>query len=239
MASFTLGRMSISLSWGSEHRALRVAASVGNSRAEATLHGPDMDVGAWLDLAGDGAGEEPIGIRLHAALFQIYATVSGPAAEALASRLSSGSRTITGAGARVVRLHDEVDVVLSAAWGADLWVPTRWYVAGTLRDLLMGPSAASVRTAQEEHHLRLADGTYQVRFEARSVEMARPRAPWLTRTTTTISATVLSGPIATPGTAIILASTSIPEAIGEMLGVLPVLRLAGELGHSSDRAHNA
>lgn len=239
MASLTIGRMSISLSWGSEHRALRAAASFGNSRAEVMLHGPDMDVGAWLDLAGDGAGEEPIGIRLHAALFQIYATVSGPAAEALASRLSSRRRTVTGAGARVVRLHDEVDVVLSAAWGADLWVPTRWYVASTLRDLLLGPSTVTgVRTTQEEHHLRLADGTFLVRFEARSVEMARPRAPWLSRTTTTISATILEGPITVQG-AIPLAATSIAEAIGEMMGVVSALRLAVELGHTSDRAHNA
>ncbi len=235
MASFSVGRVSLSISWGPERRGLSIAAVLGNLRAEATIHGPDMDFGAWLDFAGGGAGEDPIGIRLHAGLVQIFGTVSGPAAERLAAHLSPRRRTVTGIGARVVRL-DEVDAVLSAAWGADLWAPTRRYVASTLRDLLMGRSVITgVRTMREEHHLRLADGTYRVRFEARSVESARPRAPWLTRTSTTVSATVLSGPFA--GTPILLASTSIAEAIGEMVGVLPCL--AGELRHPSDRAYNA
>lgn len=239
MASLTIGRLFLSISWRPELRAIGVSAALGRSRIDASISGPDMDVGAWLDLAGMGAGEEPIGVRLHAALFHVLASLGGPHAETLAAHLSPRRRTITGAGARVVQLHDEVDVVLSAAWAADLWMPTRRYVAGTLRDLLLGPSTVTgVRTTQEEHHLRLADGTFLVRFEARSVEMARPRAPWLSRTTTTISATILEGPITVQG-AIPLAATSIAEAIGEMMGVVSALRLAVELGHTSDRAHNA
>jgi len=194
---FKLGGLELHVSHNPEDRS--VSAGIyrkGDTVVRASAYGPALRLGAGLELAGNGAGEEPIRLHLHALLGSVYLTIGGAMAERIAAAVAGARELAAGLEVAAVETGDGQDVMVSGSFLADRWSGKRSdpRFAFSIKDKVLGDFDVTNRLLDEQlREVTFPEGVYQIRFSRFERITKRRRWPW-SKSSISIEAQVLSGP---------------------------------------------